>query len=207
MKLSLTELIGKGYKYFWDSKHRYRVVKGSRGSKKSKTTALNLIIRLIEYPEANLLVVRRYGRTLKDSCFSELMWAINRLDIGQFFKSTLNPLEITYLPTGQKILFRGFDDAQKITSITVSKGVLCWVWIEEAYEVENESEFNKLDLSIRGEMPKGLFKQVTFTFNPWSETHWLKKRFFDTKQENTIALTTNYLMSGLIVLICISLKK
>lgn len=195
MKLSLTELIGKGYKDFWDSKHRYRVIKGSRGSKKSKTTALNLIIRLIEYPEANLLVVRRYGRTLKDSCFSELMWAINRLDIGQFFKSTLNPLEITYLPTGQKILFRGFDDAQKITSITVSKGVLCWVWIEEAYEVENESEFNKLDLSIRGEMPKGLFKQVTFTFNPWSETHWLKKRFFDTKQENTIALTTNYLMN------------
>ena len=77
------------------------------------------------------------------------------------------------------------DDGLKITSISVDKGVLCWVWIEEAYEITNEDDFNKLDLSIRGEVPKGYFKQITLTFNPWSATSWLKARFFDTPDEDT----------------------
>lgn len=72
-------------------------------------------------------------------------------------------------------------------------GVLCFVWIEEAYEVTNEEDFNKLDLSIRGEMPDGLFKQITLTFNPWSETHWLKKRFFDNPDDDTFIKTTTYM--------------
>ena len=53
----------------------------------------------------------------------------------------------------------------KITSISVDKGVLCWVWIEEAYEITNEDDFNKLDLSIRGEVPEGYFKQITLTLS------------------------------------------
>ena len=62
-----------------------------------------------------------------------------------------------------------------ITSITVERGYLCWVWVEEAFQIEREDDFNKLDMSIRGEMPEGYFKQLTLTFNPWSEKHWLKK--------------------------------
>ena len=62
-------------------------------------------------------------------------------------------MELTFTPTGQKILFRGLDDGQKITSITVPKGVLCWVWFDEAYECR-EDDFNKVDMSIRGKMPR-----------------------------------------------------
>ena len=58
------------------------------------------------------------------------------------------------------------DDPQSITSITVDVGNLCWAWIEEAFQIQNEEEFNKLDLSIRGKVPNGYFKQITFTFNP-----------------------------------------
>ena len=109
----------------------------------------------------------------------------------------MNPLELTYIPTGQKILFRGFDDSQSITSITVEKGHLCWVWIEEAFQITDEEEFNKLDLSIRGNLPEGYFKQITFTFNPWSENIWLKKRFFDAydrgERDNIFCLTTNFM--------------
>lgn len=65
--------------------------------------------------------------------------------------------------------------------------------MEEAYEITSEENFNKIDLSIRGEMPKGYFKQFIFTFNPWSEQTWIKKRFFDTpNDENKLALTTTY---------------
>lgn len=189
----LPDIVGKGYKSYWNFRGRFRVCKGSRASKKSKTTALNFITRLIQYPDANLLVVRKTFRTLKDSCFAELKWAIERLGVSNYFECKVSPLEITYRPTGQKIYFRGLDDPLKITSITVSTGVLCWLWIEEAYEIGSESDFDILQESIRGEVPKGLFKQITLTFNPWNEHHWLKKRFFDCEpNEDILAITTNY---------------
>ena len=193
-KIRLPEVVGRGYKTFWNFKGRYRVVKGSRASKKSKTTALWYITNLIKYPEANLLVVRKTYRTLKDSCFTELKWAARRLGVEEHFIFKESPLEITYKPTGQKIYFRGLDDPLKVTSVTVDVGCLCWMWIEEAYEIMKEDDFNILDESIRGECPEGLFKQITITFNPWNERHWLKKRFFDAKDdEDILAITTNYL--------------
>ena len=192
--LSLREIVGGGYTDYWRCKTNYRVCKGSRASKKSKTTALNFICRIIEYPQSNLLVVRKTFRSLKDSCFTELKWAIYRLGLGEWFSIKESPLEMTYLPTGQKILFRGLDDPMKVTSITVEVGVLCWLWIEEAYEISSQADFDTLNESIRGKLPEGLFRQVTLTFNPWNERHWLKKRFFDNPpdSDSVLAITTDY---------------
>ena len=192
--IALPDIIGKGYGKFWKFKGRYRVVKGGRGSKKSCTTALWLIYNIMKMPLANALVVRKFYNTHRDSTFAQLKWAINRLGVNHLWKTTMNPLEMIYLPTGQKILFRGFDDPQSITSITVERGYLCWCWIEEAFQITDESEFNKLDMSIRGELPPGYFKQITLTFNPWSENIWIKKRFFDADPDDDIFTdTTNYL--------------
>ena len=190
-EISLTDLIGKGYKKFWNSKKRFRVIKGSRASKKSVTAAYWIIINMMAYPESNALVLRRYERTLRDSCFAVLQWVINQLCVASCWKVTTSPLEMTYLPTGQKILFRGLDDPLKVTSITVKHGVLNYVWLEESYEVENEDTFNKIEMSIRGKMPKGYFKSFILTFNPWSEC-WLKTRFFDNPDDDTLAMTTTY---------------
>lgn len=194
MYLQLPDLIGKGYGEFWNWKGRYRVCKGSRASKKSKTAALWYIVNMMRYPEANLLVVRKVFRTLKDSCFTELKWAVNRLGVGKLWEAKESPLEMTYKPTGQKIYFRGLDDPLKITSIAAPKGVLCWCWIEEAYEITSQADFEMLNESIRGAVPEGsgLFKQITLTFNPWNQYHWLKKRFFDNPDSETLAITTNY---------------
>lgn len=195
-KIYLPDVIGAGYKAFWNFRGRYRVVKGSRASKKSKTTALWFITNMMRYRGSNLLVVRKTYRTLKDSCFTELKWAIHRLGVDSWWDIKESPLEITYKPTGQKIYFRGLDDPLKVTSITVDVGVLCWGWIEEAYEIMSEADFDTLDESIRGQIPdefKGLWKMWTLTFNPWNEHHWLKKRFFDSPDADTLALTTNYL--------------
>ena len=190
----LPDYVGKGYGAFWRFKGRYRVCKGSRASKKSKTTALWFIVNMMNYPEANLLVVRKVYRTLKDSCFTELKWAIHRLGVDAFWDVKESPLELTYI-TGQKIYFRGLDDPLKVTSITVEHGYLCWMWIEEAYEISKESDFDMLNESIRGAIPKEtkLFKQITITFNPWNEHHWIKARFFDKESPDTLAMTTNYL--------------
>lgn len=190
----LRELVGGGYDTFWTFKGRYRVVKGSRASKKSKTTALWYMSQLSKekYRDANLLVVRKTFRTLKDSCFTELKWAIRRLGLQELWRAKESPLEIENVQTGQKIYFRGLDDPLKVTSITVERGVLCWMWVEEAYEIAEEAAFDTLDESIRGEVTPPLFKQTTLTFNPWSERHWLKTRFFDEPDENVLSMTTNY---------------
>lgn len=190
----LPALVGKGYRDFWRFKGRYRACKGSRASKKSKTAALWFVTNIMKYPAANLLVVRKVFRTLKDSCYTELKWAINRLGVEAYWDCKESPLEMTYKPTGQKIYFRGLDDPLKVTSITVGVGCLCWMWIEEAYEITKEDDFNMLDESIRGEVPEGLFKQVTLTFNPWNERHWIKRRFFDAENDpDILAKTTNYM--------------
>ena len=147
----------------------------------------------MKYKNANTLVVRKVFRTLKDSCYSDLRWAINRFQVQDYWELKESPLEMTYKPTGQKILFRGFDDPLKITSISVSVGSLCWCWVEECYELTDETAFNMLDESIRGIVEEPLFKQIILTFNPWNERHWLKPRFFDRTAPNILALTTNYL--------------
>lgn len=191
----MSEFIGGGYDEFWRFKGRYRVCKGSRASKKSKTTALWFASWLNKkgYEKANLIVFRKTYRTIKDSCFTDLKWALDRLGLIGDWNITLSPLEMTRKSTGQKILFRGLDDPLKVTSITVETGCLCWAWLEEAYEVMKEADFDVLDESIRGECPAPLFKQWTITFNPWNERHWLKKRFFDNPDAETLAITTNYM--------------
>lgn len=191
--IHLPDIVGKGYKTFWNFRGRYRVCKGSRASKKSKTTALWYIYHMMKLPGSNLLVIRKTGRTLKDSCFTELKWAVSRLKVEHLWKFKESPLEAEYIPTGQKIYFRGLDDPLKVTSITVDVGVLCWMWIEEAYEIMKESDFDTLDESIRGDCPDHLFKQITLIFNPWNERHWIKGRFFDVEDPDALAITTNYM--------------
>lgn len=190
--VNIADIVGKGYGEFWRFKGRYKVVKGSRASKKSSTQSLRVIYEIVSNPVINWLVVRKTERTLRDSCFAQLKWAMRRLHVEKYFRCSVSPLEITYIPTGQKILFRGLDDPLKITSITVDSGCLCRLWIEEAYEITKEDDFNRLDESIRGQLPEGMYHQVVLTFNPWSDRHWLKKRFFDTPNPNVLAMTTNY---------------
>lgn len=190
MQMKISSIIGKNYNKFWNYKGRYRVIKGGRGSKKSTTAALWYIYHLLKYPDANLLCVRRYFNSLKDSCYAELKRAALRLGVADRFIFNISPLEIIVKETGQKIIFRGFDNPDSITSITVSHGYLCWVWIEEAYQVDKEEDFNKLDLSIRG-IPSHLFPQLTLTLNPWSEM-WIKTRFFDADSPKIYADTRNY---------------
>ena len=204
LKISLPKLIGKGYKTFWNFTGRYRVLKGGRGSKKSTTASFWFPYMMMKFyhkynVKPHTLVIRRYYNTHRDSTFAQLKWAINRLGVSHLWKATKSPLELTYIPSGQKIMFRGLDDPQSITSITVEDGHLCWVWWEEAFQCTNEDDFNKVDMSIRGEVPPQLFKQHTLTFNPWSDKIWIKKRFFDkvgtdglSAEGDILAQTKNY---------------
>lgn len=178
IRLNQLELLGREYKRILQCRKRYLVVKGSRASKKSKNTALRFIELLYEFELANLLVVRKYASLLKQSCRADLIWAIKRLGVEQDWTIPKGEMTLTRKSTGQVILFRGASEPDSIASITVEEGVLNFCWIEEAYQIDSEADFDMIDESIRGQLPEGYFKQIVLTFNPWHESSWLRKRFY-----------------------------
>ena len=126
-RMSMGAIRPEAYNEFWfDRSKRYMIIKGSRGSAKSYTVALWIIFHMMKHKGANTLVIRRYANTNKDSTFATLLWAIERLGASSDWTATKSPLELIYNPHGTKILFRGLDEGNKVTSITVANGSLCW---------------------------------------------------------------------------------
>ena len=127
--VNLSEIIGGGYEEYWHDRHFFRVVKGGRGSKKYSTAFTEAPYRIMKYPGSNIVIVRQTANTHETSTFAEIQKGVKRLHAEKYWKFTLNPCEATYLPTKQKILFRGFDDPLKLTSLNVPNGVICWAYI------------------------------------------------------------------------------
>lgn len=190
----------KNFKEFNQTKCRYRLAKGSAGSGKSVNIAQDFILKLsdMRYKGANLLVVRKVAETNRDSTFAQLTAAIYQIFGGNQKVWTIrsNPLELECTLTGSKVIFRGMkDDSQreKLKSVTVSKGKLTWIWIEEATELE-ESDVDILDDRLRGELNNdNLYYQMTFSFNPVYATHWIKAKFFDTPSDDVFTHHSTYL--------------
>lgn len=185
---------------------RYRVMKGSAGSGKSVNIAQDYIVKLMDqrYRGANLLVVRKAESSNKDSTYAELTAAINRICgpvASSIWKTTLNPLRLQCRTTGNEIIFRGMNDArqrEKVKSITFSNGKLTWIWIEEATELE-ESDVDILDDRLRGQLDNpNLFYQITFTFNPVSAAHWIKRKYFDIEHPDIFTHHSTYLTNRFI---------
>lgn len=191
---SLQKIFGKGYNDVIKSRKFYVVIRGGKGSKKSKTIALLLIMRMMQYDMANTVCIRKSYNALKDSMFTDLLWAMDRLGVTDFWEVRRSPMQLELKHTHQVILFRGLDKAEKLGGLTVRHGYLCWMWIDEFYEITDEEEFTKAMMGLRGYMPPetGLWKQVFCTFNPWSEHTWIKKRFFDEPHDNVLSKVTTY---------------
>jgi len=139
MNIFLKQVTGSGYESFWTTKKRYRVVKGGRASKKSRTTALYFIYNLMKFFHVNkmkpcLLVVRKYLNTHRNSTRSELIWAINRLGVSHLWNIPKTELTLTYKSSGQTILFRGMDEPDSITSIRDCKVIIFTKYFFSLYE-------------------------------------------------------------------------
>lgn len=168
---------------------RYRVLCGGAGSGKSFNVAQDFILKLSDMRNygANLLVVRKTEAACRFSVFEELCGAVRRIfgaDAPRYFRIRSDPMELTSLVTGSRIIFRGMkDEAQRerVKSVSFECGKLTWIWCEEATEFRAE-DIEILDDRLRGELSVlngALYYQITLTFNPVSARHWLKRRFFD----------------------------
>ncbi|MDY3777679.1 MAG: PBSX family phage terminase large subunit [Candidatus Onthovivens sp.] len=190
--------LNKVFKEFNRTKKRYRLAKGSAGSGKSKNVAIDYILKLSDskYKGANLLVVRQTEASHKDSTFAELVQAINDLGLSSWWDYTTTPLSLTCKATGNSIIFRGFNDSrarERVKSITFPKGKLVWIWCEEATELQ-ESDVDILDDRLRGQLDNpNLYYQITFTFNPISSSHWIKRKYWDYEDDDIFKCHSTYL--------------
>lgn len=174
----------KVFREFNRSTARYRIAKGSAGSGKSVNIAQDYILKLSDpkYQGANLLVVRGTEASHKDSTYAELCKAINHMELARYWEIRTAPLELYNKVTGNGIIFRGFNDErarERVKSITFRSGELTWIWCEEATDLR-EADVDILDDRLRGVLDNpSLFYQMTFSFNPVSAQHWIKRRFWD----------------------------
>lgn len=190
--------LNKVFKEFNQTKCRYRLAKGSAGSGKSVDIAMDFILKLSDrkYKGANLLVVRQTETSHKDSTFAELLSAINRMGLATFWTYTLTPLTLTCKATGNMIIFRGFSDMrarERVKSINFPNGKLTWIWCEEATELQ-EADVDILDDRLRGKLDNpNLFYQITFSFNPISASHWIKRKYWDYDSPDIFKCHSTYL--------------
>jgi phage terminase large subunit len=141
-------------------------LRGGRGSLKSSFTALEIVMGVVQDPLANAIAFRKTAASLKDSVTPTFEWAIDKLGWSLFFKHQKSDQEIVFLPTGQKIMMRGLDDAQKMKSIKTKKGYLKYLWFEEGAEYTDLEEMESVRISVL----RGGTEFVEFvTYNPPAE--------------------------------------
>ena len=128
------------YSNFW--------FKGGRGSTKSSFIAIQIILGILKDPDANAFVVRKVDATIRLSVLNTLLWAIGVLGVAHLFDYTKAPAEITYRPTGQKIIMKGLDDPLKVKSIKLVKGYFKFLWFEELAEFAGPDEIRSVEQSI-----------------------------------------------------------
>ena len=172
--------------------HTFYNLAGGRGSGKSSFISLELILQIMQDPTGltNALVVRKWATTLRQSVFSQLQWAINTLEVGQYWKSTLNPMEFRYLPTGQVIRLTGLDDPTKLKSIKPVRGYFKYLWIEEFSEITGEPELRNLQQStLRGGDKFCVFR----SWNPPISTSNWTNQLYNRPDNQTLNMMSTYL--------------
>lgn len=169
--------------------HTTYYLPGGRGSCKSSFVSLELIGGIMENPEANGIVFRSVGATLRDSVFSQCLWAIDVLNVSHLWKARVSPMQMTFIPTGQVIIFRGLDDPLKLKSIRPPKGFFRYVWFEEVCELSGP---NKLRSVLQSVMRGGEGFRVFMSFNPpISRANWCNV-LVEEADDRAITFKTNY---------------
>ena len=177
IQVKLTDLVASSfYDLHWDiadHRHTHYKLAGGRGSTKSSFISLEIILGMMQDRKANAIAMRKVGRFLEESVFQQLIWAINVLGVEIQWKIRYSPLSLTYTPFGNKIIFRGADDPQKIKSVKLANGYFKYIWFEERAEFDGEEEERTILQSLMRGGPEYF---VFYSWNPpKSMNNWVNQ--------------------------------
>lgn len=163
LQLKKSQFVPKFYPYLLDYSHRFEVYMGSAGSAKSYFITQKLIVRACK-EKIRILVCRRYGTTIRNTCFSLFKEILGKWKLLPYVKIRETDFRILF-PNGSEIIFMGLDEETKLLSLNN----IGTVFIEEVFEVPKEI-VEQLNLRMRGNVAN---QQIIMAFNPISKHHWL----------------------------------
>ncbi|UBH12046.1 PBSX family phage terminase large subunit [Macrococcus armenti] len=181
-KIDIADLLPKHFYSVWNKTFNNDILnivcKGGRGSGKSSDVAHIMLQLIMRYP-LNAVVIRKVDNTLVTSVYEQIKWAMEQQQVTHLFKVMKSPLEIQYIPRGNKIIFRGAQNPERLKSLKDSKFPYALAWIEELAEFKTEDEVTTITNSLlRGELDDGLFYKFFFTYNPPKrKTNWVNKKY------------------------------
>ena len=143
------------YTHYW--------LAGGRASTKSSFISLEIPLGMMKDKNANAVVLRKVSNTLKDSVFNQLIWALDKLGVLDYWQVNKSPLELIYKPFGNRILFRGSDDPQKLKSTKFIQGYCKYIWYEEVSEFYGMEEIRNINQTL---MRGGDNFTVFYSYNP-----------------------------------------
>lgn len=173
------------FRPLFQSANRYNVLKGGAGAGKSRAIAQYIVWRLNDCTDFKVLAMHKIAEKIKETVFAEINTAIREAGLSELFRSTVSPYSITHVRNGNKVIFMGLDDPDKLKSIS---GINL-IWMEEA-DMFDEADFNQADTRLRGLCD---YKhQLILSFNPTSEMSWLKSTFFDQDYGDTLIIESTF---------------
>lgn len=201
MAINFTDFIPPHFyelaKNFMKDKYGLYWLEGGRGSTKSSVATALIIIGLMRDPQSHALFARRYKVDLHSTVYSQVKKTIKILGVDHLFKISQTDFgapPMTYLPTGQKIIFAGLDDPDGLRSLTPDFGYMKYSMFEEIQQMENMEKLRSATQSIRR---GGDVKFVTFyCYNPpRSKSNWTyKERLEKQKDSNAYVHHSNWEM-------------
>jgi phage terminase large subunit len=172
--------------------HTHYWENGGRGSTKSSFISIEIVQGMMKDAQkgimSNAVALRKVKDTLHDSVFDQLVWAIDILGVSQYWNIPKTKLELTYIPTGQKIKFRGADKPKKIKSIKFPKGYCKYIWYEELDEFNGTEEIRMINQSLMRGGDKFI---VFYSYNPpKSVNNWVNAEAMLTREDRVVHHST-----------------
>lgn len=186
--VKLSDLIAQSFyevhKNIKEELYTHHWLKGGRGSCKSSFVSIEIILGMMKHPDANAVALRKVGMYLKDSVYEQLLWAISALGVEAYWLARRSPLELIYIPTGQRIIFRGADKPRKIKSTKVKNGYIRYLWYEEVDEFNGQPEIDTINQSL---MRGGAKFDVFYSFNPpKSVRNWVNAAVVEPRKDKQV---------------------
>lgn len=176
------------HRFIKENKYTHYWLGGGRGSTKSSFVSIEIVFNMMKDPDANAVILRKIGNTLESSVYNQIIWAIDKLGVSQYWQIKKSPLEMIYLPFGTKIIFRSSDDPIKLKSIKFVKGYAKYIWFEEITEFFGMEEVRSINQSLlRG----GNKFCVFYSYNPpKSMNNWVNQEVLEDRPDKLFHKST-----------------
>lgn len=193
--IRLSKMVNPHFYPLWRTDKPYIVAKGGRGSFKSSVISLKLVTMVKRWTQlnkkVNVVCILANKSDLHDTVYSQVIWALDVLDLADEYTYFKSPLRITHKLTGSTFYFYGADNPHKLKSNKVDNIIA--VWFEEVANMKGVDVFDQsIPSFIRQKPPFVGQVKVFFSYNPpRNPFEWINEWVEKCKQDSNYFVDTS----------------